>query len=261
MRRRLNELLKDWATSATGASDDHLERLGSRISQELARTEQAALHREPRTQRGTTRWPRLAFAGLAVAAAVAVGIVLWPRNAPSRATTDDIAPATLAEVSASELRRSARLFHETATLFPHSLEWIADSEEDVRLGLAGGRRAIDLTQPRMLIRLVVVCRREGDNHWTRVWSTDILAHAEQLVKAAPDPRRNNSFVFWLLPLEDGNIAVDLRIVLRSPIRAACETTDVLEPGKPSQVFSLKARGSEYRVLQVVVKLPDEGRWV
>jgi hypothetical protein len=76
-----------------------------------------------------------------------------------------------------------------------------------------------------------------------------------LVEAVPDPKLDNRLLLWAYVVSDGKVAIDSSIRLTTPIRASVDVTNVLTPGKPANVFSLKTEDAEYRIFQVVTPLP------
>lgn len=253
----LTRLLRDWAAERP-ADVKRLDSLAARIHEGVVRGDGPAWAEGEQCRRlRSLLWGRLAFAGLGAAAALTavwVAALLGRQTDSPSATT----PVELALVSEPELAANARVFSEAERLFDGSLQWVANSEREVRMGVlpGDGMQAAD-SEP-LLVRFVVVGRTTGERSWRKVWQADIVARAEQVIETVPETSRDNRISLWLHPMKDGGVVIDSRIVLRSPVHASCVTSDVLRPGRPAEVLSVKREDGEYRVFQMAAALTGAG---
>ena len=252
---KLDKLLKQWA-AAHATSKEHGRKLADRIVDELTANGFPVL--DPAVDSGVPRPRRRkrAYAALGIAAALLIAATIaFLSRGPSvpNEVVDTASP--VASIGPSELQARARLFHEMETLFADDLRWVADSDNEVRLSVrpvSGG--PIARATP-LLIRVLVVQRNSGEASWHELMKADVLTRSQELVEAVPDPKLDNRLLLWAYTLPDGKVAVDSNIRLTTPIRAYVDVTNVLTPGRPANVFSLKTEDAEYRIFQVVTPLP------
>ena len=247
-RDKLDKVLKQWA-AAHATSEEHARKLADQIGDELTAGGSPVLDpavdgRVPIPHR---RKPAYAALGIAAALLIAATVSLLSRWAS--------VPEDLASIGPSELQASARLFHEMEMLFADDLRWVADSDNEVRLGVrpvSGG--PIARATP-LLIRVLVLQRNSSEASWHEVMKADVLTRSQELVEVVPDPKLDNRLLLWAYVIPDGKVAIDSSIRLTTPIRASVDVTNVLTPGKPANVFSLETEDAEYRIFQVVTPLP------
>ena len=252
-QKTLDKLLEAWATRHA-IGEAHRRELADRIAEELPRHRLAALDESVARRARPPLGTRLAYAALGGAAALAIALGVALLSPPRPADSGDAVASELASIPHSELEARARLFCEVERLFADELRWVADTDEAVRVDVrpAVGGPAPDAVP--LLIRVVVVERKPGGT-WRKLLRADILTRSEELVQAAPDPTGDHRLVLWAYPLPDGNIAVDTSLRLNSLVRAGVDATNVVAPGEPIELLSLKVPEAEYRVFQVVKALP------
>ena len=254
---KLDNLLKQWA-SRHSIDETHARGLTSQIAEELTRLGEPAVELAGE-QRGFRRLrQRLVYAAIATAAVLFLAIVtpsFLLRWRPVENNEETIV-SPVASISQSEIEAGARLFCEVEKLFGNQLRWVAENQSEVRLDVhCTSGRAIAEAMP-LLIRVVVVKKKSHEGaSWTKVLETNVLARSEELVELVPDSKTAGRFALWGYPLPDGKIAVDASIRLTVPICAAIDVTNILDPGKPKRVFSLRAEDAEYRVYEMVTPLP------
>ncbi len=275
-REKLDELLTQWA-ARHAADDRHTQKLADRIVDRLSREDPPGLYvtterRAPSAPR--RKWAYAAIAASAVLLLVATALLVSylsgrngersPGNDGNQVVTPtpaELGAATLlaaTKVAPPEIEAGARLFREMEILFADDLRWVADSDSKVRLGVhqVSGGQVAGATP--LLIRVLLVQRRPGETSWRKILETDVLTRTQERVEAVPDPELDNRLTLWAHVLPDGKVAVDSSIRLTSPIHASVDVTNVLTPGQPRRVFSLKTEDGEYRLFQVVAPLPTPG---
>ncbi len=255
----LDNLLKQWATTHA-TTEEHTRELADRIVDELATNGTPVL--DPAVDRRVLAPQRrkLAYASVGIAAALLIVATVcvwsnWPSVPEEVVSHDEDTSSPIGPIGQSELQASARLFHEMETLFADDLRWVADSNNEVRLGIrpvSGG--PIACATP-LLIRVLVIHRNRGETSWHELMRADVLTRSQELVEAVPDTKLDNRLLLWAYVVPDGKVVIDLRIRLTEPIRAYVDVTNVLSPGKPAKVFSLETEDAEYQVFQVVKPLP------
>lgn len=256
---KLDKLLKQWAT-AHATSEEHARKLADRIVDELTADGSPVL--DPAVDRRVPipRCRRLAYAALGIAAALLIAATVsflsrWPSVPDEVVSHGEDTSSTVASIGQSELQASARLFHEMEMLFADDLRWVADTDNEVRLGICPVSSGPVAGATPLLVRVLVVQRNSGEAAWRKVMETDVLTRSQELVEMIPDPRLDNRLLLWAYVVPDGKVAVDSSIRLTTPIRASVDVTNVLTPGKPANVFSLQTEDAEYRIFQVVTPLP------
>jgi hypothetical protein len=93
--------------------------------------------------------------------------------------------------------------------------------------------------------------------WAKALETSVLARSEELAELPQAAKMAGRFAQWGYPLPDGKIALDSSIRLSSPIRAEIDVTNILDPGKPKTVFSLRTDSGEYRVYEMTIPLAHQ----
>ena len=101
---------------------------------------------------------------------------------------------------------------------------MAEDGRLVHLGLlAEASRAARHARP-LVVRVVVLRRKTGDTQWQRVWGTDLMTCAEELVELTPEKAGGAVLRTWTQCLPDGMVAVDADLALDNnlPVRASSE---------------------------------------
>ena len=260
-RDKLDNLLEQWAaTHAT--SEEHTQKLADRIVDELTTNGSPVLDPVVDGRVPLPRRRKLAYAavGIAVALLIAATVSLLSRG-PS--VPNEVVPhnggalLALASIEPSELEDRAQLFAEMEMLFADDLRWIADTDSEVHLEIRPVSSRPTTGATPLLVRVVVVQRKSGETGWRKLLETDVLARSQELVEAVAGPSANNRLLLWAYLLPDGKVALDSSIRLTTPIRASVDVSNVLTPGKPANVFSLKTEDAEYHILQMVTPLPKQ----
>lgn len=255
---KLDKLLKTWAANRA-PGEAHLDRLAAGIVEEGSRRSATPLCRDEAPSARTSMRGKLIYATLGAATALAI-VVAVSAFFPAQVEICTGMPAeAVPAISPSEVEAGARLFREVSQVFGDSLRWMTDTENKVRLGVDSDFVAHDVNAPRLLIRVVVVGRNNGESQWRTLMKTDVLTYDQEWVEAipdpkSPDPKSPDRLILWGNILPDGNVAVDSSLRLSVPIRMQVDVTNVFTPGQPAEVFSIETADAQYRVFQAVTPL-------
>lgn len=248
---KLDRMLGQWADSRA-ADEARLEHLHGEIAalleDETTNVELAGLDRAPR------RRLVAAFSAVAAAALLAVGLIWFNRTdvEPIAIGNPNETEPAFSGFLAGELSHKAKLLAELEQAFEQRMSWFAESGNDVELGLGD-----DPTVPNsdsLAVRLVVT-KRTGTSSWSRVWTVDVVAKNEQVVRF--DAKGNNSLSVWAYVLPDNMIALDTDLTIGGAINVHSVSSEVQHSGTPRQVFEAETDGVEYRVFQTAALLEDE----
>jgi len=198
------------------------------------------------------RKARYAAAGAGFAAVVSF-LVLWMvlPSAHDAGHGVDAQIRGLAGISVDQLQSCTRLYRELKRLFPYGLQWIAQSDGQVGLGL---ETSPDMTTPNavpMIVKVTVLSRKTGERAWRQSWSTELIMNSQERVEVVPDQATENKLALWVYPLEDGKLAVDSSVELRLPVTVASRLNAVVTPGQPAKIAVLALDGIEYGIFQTV----------
>jgi hypothetical protein len=281
----LDRLLQTWQAGRQ-ADAERLSALQRQIAARLAeeRPLGAGLERAPQNDRSTGRRRGLvASAALATAAAVllAVGIGFWLRRTGDDPTRHDLPVASHSpdgsvasgSLSKTDLLAKARLFAEMQAVFGDQLGWLAETADDLDLGLAdesapqrgekqglAGGRAVPTGDERPLVVQIVVQRRSAGNaDWNDVWSTEVIARDQQPVALRPDgAAMPAALTLWAYRLPDGMLYVESDLALggtSADVKAV--SRDLLENNRATQIGVVDAGGDEYRILETAATLDGQ----
>jgi hypothetical protein len=191
----------------------------------------------------------------AAVALLAVGLVwllrghgtqMAERRAPSAGDMrpDGPAPAWIAPTPVDGKRE---LLAELQRVFEGRVAWVAETADQIRLGLNGDNAG----GAALAIRLVLV-ERLGAAAPRPVWAVDLISGEERLVTLPANAAEGAEVAVWTYALPDGLVAVDGDI--RWPKRSGLPRTaytGILRPGVPQVVFHWRSDGVEYEVYQSV----------
>jgi hypothetical protein len=254
-----DRILRTWSRRRQSAKN--LDQLKHRVLANLARspssnTDNMPSDSQPSTRGRKTRWPEVLYISAASVALVAAGwFVLTYKNFHS---TDDAGPPTLSWFQDDELRKQAKLLREVDSLFENRLAWLAESNGRVSLEVSQIQPSENdrATCSEVAVRVVMLKRDTGTFQWIPIWSANVLARQEEVVRLAPesaDLPAGSNMSFWTFVLKDGAIAVDSAFSLKD---AAGQSTysGLQRSGVPAEVHFLQDRGEEYKIYQTVARL-------
>ncbi len=271
----LDQLLGDWASSRE-ADDQHTSRLANQIlSAAREQPMPASIHA---TSMSSADWgPQLMIGGsLLLLLLILAGGVLYynlstvptgnPRQTgPIVVSPGGIPPATTAatdtpaaaSLGATVLAAKRQLLAETNALFDNRLVWIADGQREVAFEF--DEQVAPHRGEFMLVRVVVAQRVSPDSAWSTVWQTDVISRSEALVEVAPKQLDGSSLALWSYLLPDGNVAVDMDLMLNQQTGTQSASSTVLQAGQPTRVGCSTENGVEQCVFQTVMRLqPSHG---
>ena len=250
MKDKLDSILQDWA-ARQAPTEEHLLDLRSRITNEISQGRYLS-HTEERSLAVIPLWSKLAYAGLGAAVTLIIALLYFNSFLAVRAPSSGNGSASsFAAISKKQVEAGERVFREMERLFPNNLRWVSESNGDIGMGVESVQGGILKDSPRILVRLTVVSRKEGEKLWKPIWKTDVLLRGEELVEVVPNREKDNRLALWVYPLADGKIAIDSNLALDVPIRLASRINAVVDPGEPAEIMSVRAEDTEYRVFQTV----------
>jgi hypothetical protein len=256
-QERLDKLLRDWAEDQK-LTEAEAQTLAGRVAAGLER-ERGTCDALPRPRVEQRAWARMeGWLAAAAAAAALVAILLvrpWDGLPPPKVRGPEAAFAA-AELPEQQILARARLLRETEWLFDGRLAWWAevgaDVERQVKMGLDEEPRAAG---PSVAVRLVVARRDASDGPWTTLWSADVVARNEEVVRLGNcNGGDAGRLLLWAYVLPDGMIAVDTDFALGGPQPVQAVASQVQAERVPAVVQSVTREGIEYRVFQTVAVL-------
>lgn len=249
MNDETNEIdrrLQQWARD-TAPTEDRLQRLRQEI---LA---QAIPANTPAPSESGQWWQTMA--GRAAIAAVALSLLvlvtIWPRGSKESNEVTAPSPADIASLPEAHLQK---LVAEIERLFDDRLAWVAETNDEVTLGIQ--RQSSTVTgQPRVAVRVVVLRRGSPADPWQAVWTGDVAARAEELVRV-DSPGDGSQWMLWTHVLPDGAVSVDTELAMPGG-SANWKISSVQQPQVPMQVLANRQGESEFQVWQTAAVLSEE----
>ena len=178
------------------------------------------------------------------------------RIALSGATPPTVAGArelpAAASLGANDLAMKRQLLAETNALFDNRLAWIADGEREVSFDLL--HEAASKDGEFMLVRVVVARRLTPDSPWSTIWQADVISRSEALVEISPRQLDGSSLALWTYLMSDGEVAVEMDLMLDQETQRHSSSSTVLQAGQPTRVGCSTEDGVEQCVFQTVMPL-------
>lgn len=257
---RLDELLQRWAESRA-ANDEQITALRDRVLSTLDETPLVDVPPARRPRKDLTVAKRLAWFCAGAAAAVVFAFLVWPDPAPERHV---VSPGTrtgasdreqdgpaFAALTKDQLRVKAILWKEMDNMFSGQLQWTAESNDKVAMGLLPEARSASHQGGAIAIRLVVVSRETDNRTWTPLWTVDVVTRGEEVVALTRECSGVGKLLLWTYPLADGMVAVDGRIALPEPMTLDSPFSGIQREGTTEAILSVDAGDVEYRVFQAI----------
>jgi len=267
----LNELLRQWADSHD-RSEIELRDLSRRIATAARIQVSPRAPQKPRRLSSMSRRPKAAWIALGVAVVLLVMVAIWwgspgdrdvarptrsPEPQPQRPANEP--PPEFAWLAQPQLKDKQVLLEEMERLFEGRVAWIAETHDQVRIGLAPDDGATTPNARRLAVRLVVT-RRTADSVRQPVWTVDVISHHEQLVHLSGPAGAGAELTLWTYSLPDGMIAIDSRLDLDGEtVRLDKGYCGLQQAGIPKTIDTWNAQGTEYEVYQTVAPVSQEGR--
>jgi len=260
-RNQLEGILCRWAAGrepTSGQLAELQDRVLRRWSEEpmvWARQGLAASHA---TAAPSARRFRLAAAAASVLLVIVVGW-LAVFSGGRDASSDQREEVGVAVAAGFETERTAALqsvFAEVDRLFDGQLAWVAETAEQVLLGLTEDHGAAT-GRPRVVVRLAIMRRAAAAKDWVPVWWVDVLCRPEEVVRVSHDGQLGDLYL-WAYLLADGMVAVDTELSVEGPVQIRAARSDLYQRGVPKILLVRSHNGVEYRVLQTVAVLDSRG---
>jgi hypothetical protein len=249
----LKALLKSWA-ERTQAGDADLDALGARIRDALPPVSASApVPDEP----GGVFHPVRRRLAAAAAAAILLGAGALLLHSPRKAGFPMAAvngAEDHARLTAEQLAARRILLEETEALFADHLRWVQLDAAGMHLELSEATVRQEDPKAGLVVRTVMLTRKENQTDWETVWSSDILTRAEEYVEVAAASGCSGGMELWVHPLPDGRYAVDLQFQCPRQKVAMPGETRILSAGRPERILTRSAGGQEFRIYQSVETL-------
>ena len=238
---KLDELLAAWSQRQEPSSA-HLANLQAKIFIEAAPNSGAVARPAPAWQLPSRIIP---FA--AALACCALAVILALRSGGIGPVTSAAPPA------ASQLPNDhlQTLLSEMDRLFRERLAWVAETNQEVSLGLdesssAGG--------PHVAVRVVVLKRAADAKSWQPIWTGDVVSRPEELVQLSSTSDASR-LSLWTHVLPDGAVAVDTELGIEDS-GTVWTSSSVQQSQVPQQVLFARAQGGEFQVWQTAALLQE-----
>jgi hypothetical protein len=261
----LDELLRRWA-ERRAPTEGQITALRDRVRSALAEAPPADVpSRRPLGDFSVAKRTGWFFLGAAAAGVVAV--LLWPEPIPGprpdssgtvrvpRERQDSI-PA-LATLSKDQLAAKAAVWKEMERMFSGQLQWAAESDDKVTMGLLPLARPVSRGGAPVAIRLVVVSRKRDSPAWTPLWTVDVVTRGEEVVTLTREFCGVGRLLLWTYPMPDGMVAVDGRIALADRTPVDLSFSGIQRGGTTKAVSSADSGEVEYRVFQTVATVNEK----
>lgn len=246
---KLDALLRQWSEDHS-ASEEELSALKEQITVRLAtRPNLVPLASERR--RLAADWK----IGLGIAMALLIGLALgyWISFTRDQGLPSNVPQAQMKPSLPSRLESdSERLCAEMLRLFPTGLLWVAETPRGMELGLAKEEGSSAADGKFISIEVLVQTRPTKAGEWRTAWKAHLIAQAETLVVLASPgaPAGLSSFTFWMMPLSDGTVAVDMLVGASRSSEFTGTIAAVLPEAIWKEVAVGNVQGEELRILQI-----------
>lgn len=145
----------------------------------------------------------------------------------------------------------AAFYKASKDLFGGALEWVAQSGQQVEMGLenqplAGAPQSAQ--DAAYAVTIALVTRQQGA---TRVvWKSDIIARNETWVNIPPALTHNIQLSTWFCRVGKGKLAVDSQWTVCKTKSVTGGISQIVEEGNPVEVGSFTCDGVDYEILQI-----------
>jgi hypothetical protein len=259
---KLDRLLHDWSeqTSDTGRLDDLRNRIVSSLTATDAGPSMNVVKQTTGPQSRRFAW----MSGTVVASAAVLLLLMtcFPLRKSDMVATNPQLPPDDAWLRDDQLAHKAALLAAMEEAFDGHLHWLAETGDDVKLGLAASSLSVDAKRDhdvRMAVRVVVERRSPGVNAWQVVWAIDVLAREEAVVDTHDN---DGELKLWAYQLPDGHIAIDSEITLTGSNPLHARSSGLQHDRQPIRIGNEDITDGhsgdvEYRVFQTVAVLDRE----
>ena len=249
----LKALLKGWAERSQ-AGETNLESLGVQIRNALP---PISAYAPSPDGAGSVFHPvryRLAAAAvLAILLGAGALLLRGPREADSPMAARNGAEE-LARLTAEQVAARRVLLEETEALFADHLRWVQVDAGGMHLELSKATVRQEEREAGLVVRTVMLSRKENQTDWETVWSSDILTRAEEYIEVAEALGCSGGMELWVHSLPDGRFAVDSQFQCPDWDVAMPGDIRILSAGRPERILTQTAGGQEFRIYQSVEPL-------
>ena len=289
----LDHLLHQWADDRT-ASSEHIDRLQERIVSAIAvddfpSAESITNGSSARTIRTTMFHPdpeqtlhsqpvstrRASVTGFLVGVTLTSLVAfIWTAQItkqefqnPGLASNDQSAIPEYARLNEDQLSSRAILLAEMKDLFGDRLNWLAETDSRINVGLSERHYSEKSTRltgdaAQLVVRLVVEKRTSRNSNWQSAWSVDVMSQSEEVIELDPEDGNGMALTLWAYALPDGMVAVDSELSLAetdpsTSFDASLKRvtfSHIQQDGLPTEELLTGSDGVEYRVFQTVAVL-------
>jgi hypothetical protein len=185
--------------------------------------------------------------------------VTWRTWFPHLDPVADRPDATIpecAQFDPQSLRTAVTLLSELNLLFDQRLEWVAETDGQVRMNVAE-RDADPIGRSALVVRIAVVRRDSASSVSQVIWCAQLVAGDQHLVRFDDAPtgaRAGAHLSLWAYALPDGRIAVDSDLALAGPVQVQAESTGLQIDGVPVKVHTMRRGRDQFEVYQTVAVL-------
>jgi hypothetical protein len=246
-------LVRQWAKS-TSLSTPDLVRLSDDI---CAAAQQPAAH-SPAPQLRARSSSAASIGVLAASAALLVACVgyVLQRNVPAQVPANGVAAngalgsdAQLAQTAALSSEHLQAVAGEFARLFHHRVAWLAETNQQVMVGVEDDAHADDQQKSQITLRVVVFHRADSSRMWQPVYSTNIITREEEVVEFKGLDNQSRMRL-WTHVLPDQAVAVASDLSLGDGATAThWSTTSVLSNTGAVAILREQHASGEYQVWQ------------
>ncbi|MEZ6122486.1 MAG: hypothetical protein R3C49_04835 [Planctomycetaceae bacterium] len=267
--KQLDQLLSQWADECDSA--ERLAGLHNRIVQSLtepAPKESTALvdsagpvptivsqQRRP--------WASHVAVAVAVVALLSVSLKMWNSDSVNPISPGRDVPPEYAWLRGEQIQRQSVLFQELDQMFGREIAWVAETGEQLKLGMDESLSDVaeslrsEPVRDRVAVRIVVEQKPSGTRDWRTAWVVDVAARSEELVQF-DDPQADHSTLqLWVYRLPDGAIVVDTDLQLRGLTSLSARTSEMHRSAKPVSIRTGTHDNTEFRIFQSATNLKNE----
>jgi hypothetical protein len=227
--------VRQWSQGKTFHQDE-LRRLSAEICRR-ARDEAAPFQLQSRSR---FRLASISALALSVAAAAVLAFVFL-RPVPGNSDADLLQAATL------PIERMRVLARESGRLFDQRVAWLAETNQDLLLGLDETANSPDRNRQQISVRVVVFHRDSRSQAWQPVFTTNVVTREEEVIQMQ-NTAGGPSLRLWTHILPDQSVAVDTDLAMGGKTAPHWSTTSVVSEG-PSAVLKAADGPGEYQVWQ------------
>lgn len=249
-RTKLDNLLRKWAAD-NSVTDKSLAVVTDRIS---SRIRAESVPAPPCPDKRFMYHKRYVFGGLAAAAMILLiglipGLILF-FNSDARGID------AMVTIQPADTYATSRVFAETQRVFDSGLQWLAESDGQVEIGLSDDSHHKSAYRQPLLLKVLLLQRRGVRGHGRILWKGKIVTGSEQLITVTPDTENpGNTLKLWMYSLNGAGIMVDFSLDFDTPAGIHASSANHVISRKPVRVLSTRRGDATYEMYIAATKLP------